>query len=126
MQRVLLLTAHPDWANVAHEYAKALKSVGVPSAAVSVGKHGFNYPRTGVVVDHPLDTVPYIRSADIVMFMHSSYIDLGDLYKGKRLFVMHGGTAYRQDYESINAHFNPIVEKCMIQTAEPDVTALRF
>jgi len=76
--------------------------VGVPSAAVSVGKHGFEYPETGVVVDHPLDLGPFVRSADIIVFMHSSFVDLGDLYEGRRLFVMHGGTAYRQYYKDLN------------------------
>jgi hypothetical protein len=52
------------------------------------------------------------------MFMHSSYIAIDKEYEGKRLFVFHGGTAYRQNYEALNKHFNPIVEKCVVQTAD--------
>jgi hypothetical protein len=103
---------------VGHEYAKALKSVGVPSVSVSIGEHGYKYPSTGVVVDHPLDVAPFVRSADIIVFMHSSYVELGDLYKKRRLFVMHGGTSYRQHFRELNPVFNEMVEKCIIQTAD--------
>jgi len=81
-------------------------------------KHGMKYPRHGIQVESAFELLPYVRDANIIVFMHSSFVDFGDEYRGKRLFVFHGGTMYRQNPEQLNALFNPLVEKSLIQTAD--------
>lgn len=88
----------------------------MPSVRVSVGKHGFEYPGDKICVDDPRHVIPFIREADIIVFMHSSFLALNEFYVGKRAFVFHGGTAYRQSPGKLNQFFNSFVEGSLIQT----------
>lgn len=83
---------------------------------VSLGKHGFKYPGDQICVDDARHVIPFILEADVVVFMHSSYLALTEYYKGRRLFVFHGGTAYRQNSQKMNQFFDSFVEGALIQT----------
>ena len=115
MKPKVLLFAISDWANVAKSLEKSLRAVGVKAVAVAKNKHIFEYPEMAQVVS-AYEYHEYVAWADVIIFMHSQYMT--ENYKGKRLFVFHGGTAYRDNPEGHNGVFNSIVEGSFIQTGE--------
>ena len=119
----ILIVARSDWANMAYKYQESLRSVGVDAKAVTTSS-----PNLSCIPYHAetcrLEKIKgYARHAEIIQFMHSKYIPIGkDFKKTKRLFVFHGGSAYRRNPEQVNNIFNHIVEKSIIQT--PDLLGL--
>lgn len=112
----VLIISRNDWANLGYSYHKALKTVGVDSMMVKLNRHHFAYPEQGTICNMR-KIVSLAQQAKIIQYIHSEYINVGPL-KGKRVFVIHGGSKYRQNADKINRLFNPIVEKTIIQTAD--------
>ncbi len=114
----ILIVAKYDWANMAYKYQESLKAVGVDVKAVTV-----NPPNRSCIPDYAekcsMNKIKYFaKSAEIIQFMHSQYINLDVDVEDKRIFVFHGGSAYRRNPNKKNNLFNPIVEKSIIQTAD--------
>lgn len=110
----VLFVAYQDWANVGYSLAECLKCCGVDAKAITLVSHSFLYPLQAEVVRTHKELQNWADKSDVVVFMHSWYTPSD--YKGKRLFVYHGGTTYRQDPEVLNKFFNPLIEGAIVQT----------
>ena len=113
---VLIVSASRDYANVGYTLEQCLREVGVD--AVSIAAASYRPERAKILRRSRFEKFikQYIGEIKIVQFMHSLYRDIG--LKNKRIFIYHGGWKYREDYESVNKFFNPIVEKSIIQTGD--------
>jgi hypothetical protein len=112
----VLFLAGVDYANVGSLYSKSLNTVGIQSSVIIQEEHHLNFPDHGTVITNLKEIQKRIDDVDIIIFLHSIYTP-GN-YKGKRLFVFHGGSRYRKRPRRYNKLFNPIVEKSIVQTAE--------
>jgi len=113
MMDVAILSVH-DWANLGYTLSKCLKEVGINATSLIEYKLP-NYDDTSQVSS--IKGMKKLASeSDVVIFMHSKHIRLDIDLSGKKVFVFHGGSKYRHNYEELNKVFNPIVEKCIIQT----------
>jgi len=111
----VLIVAKSDYANMAYRYQESLKAVGVDAKAAIFTANYSCQPHHAEICN--LNKIKhYAKSAEIIQFMHSVYLDLN--VKNKRLFVFHGGSRYRQGHKKSNKIFNPIVEKSIIQTGD--------
>jgi hypothetical protein len=114
----VLFLARCDYANLGYILAQCLEKVGVKADVLVENKHQCDYPDQGIKFDSINQVKKYAQKADIIQFMHSQRVKTGVDLSKKRVFVLHGGTAYRERYKKINKIFNPIVEKSIIQTAD--------
>ena len=105
--RVLLL-AKNDWANLGYTFSMCLQKVGVDAVMLGKSPNYYKYPNKAFALENVRH---YAEEADIIQFMHSSYIDTGIDLSKKRVFVFHGGGHYRDNPAKVNAVFNPIVER---------------
>jgi len=116
----VLIVARNDWANMGYRLQESLKKVGVDAHAVAmVVNYSCGSKHAEVCGRDKIKN--YIKSAKIIQFMHSE-IECFNLKPldilNKRIFVFHGGGRYRENPESRNKIFNPIVEKSIIQTGD--------
>ena len=112
----VVLVGNNDWANVGYEFSQALQAVGVKAKMLIGASHLFEYPEQGMLVLSPRKVGQYLEKAKVIQFMHSQFAPTDVDLKDKRVFVFHGGTAYRQNAEMINKFFNPIVQGSIIQS----------
>lgn len=110
----VLLSSIKDWANVGWSFSQALKSVGVDAQAITVHPHAFRYPEQATLIFTQETYIEQVEQADVIIHMHSQYIDVD--YGNKRQFVFHGGTIYRERPDEVNAYFRSKVEGVLIQT----------
>lgn len=111
----VLIIARNDWANMAYKYQESLRAVGVDAKAVSLRINYSCKPNHAEVCK--LNKIKqYAKSAEIIQFMHSEYLDID--VSNKRIFVFHGGSKYRIHSHDKNKIFNPIIEKSIIQTGD--------
>lgn len=113
--KVLLLTSGSDWANLGYTFSRSLQTVGIDAIMLGKSPRAYGYPNRGISVG---DISSHVESADIIQFMHSTYVETGIDLGDKRVFVFHGGGHYRDNPFEINRLFNPIVEKTLIQTGD--------
>ena len=109
-----------DWANFSHDNAKALRSVGIDCVDVKINKHIFNYQTESTLMDWA-GVFKEVGKADVVQIMHScahTLLAIKPYLNGKRLFVVHAGTVYRQHHVHLNSVFDPYVEKSIIALGE--------
>jgi glycosyltransferase involved in cell wall biosynthesis len=111
--QVLIVSVKRDYANMSYTLEQCLKEVGVDAMAIVKGSWR---PHHAKKVD-PARFYKFAKKAKIVQFMHSVHKNL-KLTKKQRVFVYHGGSRYRENYEKMNKIFNPIVEKSIIQTGD--------
>lgn len=111
MVDVLFITDN-DFANLGYNLNESLRAVGINSVFIKSHSNP-NYPVEG----HVGGWANEILESKIVIFLHSVIKPVRNL-NNKRLFVLHGGSRYRCHPEKYNAHFNTIVEKTIIQTAD--------
>lgn len=107
--KVVLLSTN-DWANIAYVYEKCFKEVGIEAISFSKKRHKYGYPEQAKLWNKVFDIKPYVEKADVVMFVHSEYIETGVDLKNKIVSVVHTGSKYRQSSKKINKIFNPIVD----------------
>lgn len=103
--RILNLSSN-DYANMAHENAKALRSIGVNCRDAKLQKHIFGYAgQSQIIRFHEIKEV--VRSYDIIQIFHSDVHIFNEVmkYRPKRVIVYHTGTRYRENYELLNKHF---------------------
>jgi len=98
-----------DWANIAYILTECLKKIGVECYAFKTNKHHYNYPAQAPIFSKANQIRPYVEKSDVIIFIHSEYIETGVNLKNKKVYVMHTGSRYRQNSAAINKVFNPIV-----------------
>lgn len=116
--KTVLNVCRDDWANFAHDNARALQAVGVDATAVKLNDHAFGYDSTAKVMTHA-EIQERIREADVVQLFHSDTTFLAlckDL--GKHTIVYHAGSAYRENYKELNRQFNPVVKRTVCALGE--------
>jgi hypothetical protein len=106
--RYLNLSSH-DYANMAYNNAKALRSVGVLCDSYSLHKHPFHYTEQSFMT-----TKSHIKSVykdyDVVQIFHSCPIITELVRDHPHLVVYHSGTRYRRNPRKCNFIYNPIVK----------------
>ena len=115
--RVLNLSTN-DYANFAHDNAKALRAVGVDCVDLKTKAHQLGYT-TQSKVSTPQEITKAIDQADLIQIFHSD-LHLLSLVKdkSKRVVVYHTGTNYRDNSEKLNKAFNKHVETSIIALSE--------
>lgn len=117
--RVLFL-CNSDYANLGYLFAQCLRSVDV-SALCMKTKRNTRHALTGqgVLIQNLEHLHELAKPADIIIWMHSQWIDLAGIdLNGKRLGVFHGGTKYRRGASRVNKFFNPKMDFALIQSTE--------
>lgn len=112
----VLIVATDDWAGMAYKYQESLRAVGVDAKAVTLRIIGISDKFEHAEICELEKMKVYAKSAEIIQFMHSEYLDLD--VRNKRFFVFHGGSKYRKNPQEINEFFNPFIEKSIIQTGD--------
>jgi glycosyltransferase involved in cell wall biosynthesis len=97
-----------DWANMGYTYSKSLNSIGIESKSFCMKNHRFEYPEHSIVYNQTHRD--YIVNSDVIVFIHSKFIDLQINLSKKIIAVMHAGSTYRQNHKAVNKIFNPIVD----------------
>ena len=114
----VLLLAKYDYSNVSYLYAKAMRTAGIKAEAWAVKPSPRHYSRHANLFKSINDDIlPLARQARAIQFMHSRRFNAIDV-RGKFITVFHGGSRYRHAAERMNAIFNPIVNKSIIQTGD--------
>jgi len=114
----VLLLASEDYANLGYTFSKCLQSVGINALMLTQTEHPFLYPEQGMKVDSIKDIRRYALNAPIIQFMHSQYLQTGVDLRKKRVFMFHGGTAYRRYHKTFNKNLNPKIEGTLTQTLD--------
>ena len=112
----VLFASYNDYSNLCQGFSDALNSIGIESSNAALSPHAFGYT-TQVLSRNQMRNA--MRDVDCIVIGHTHEMML-DLCAGlgKRLFVIHTGTIYRQNPEKFNAIFNPVVERVLIDSPE--------
>jgi hypothetical protein len=97
-----------------------LNSIGIKSKCLTLSSHPFGYEKQAIKVGL-MGMMEAIESAEVIIIGHSSIHllkSLSEQLKGKRVWVLHTGTPYRQNHEIMNEAFNPIVELTLTDSPE--------
>jgi glycosyltransferase involved in cell wall biosynthesis len=115
---MITFISHQDWANVGYEFAKAMKSIFVDAEAYTFELHPFDYPKQAILIKDVAHLKEILDKTDVIVYMHSLYVDniLGKKYKKQMVF--HGGSIYRQNAAIINKFYNQFVDATLIQTRD--------
>jgi hypothetical protein len=117
--RVINLASN-DYANMSHNNANSLCSIGVHCDDYVLSTHPFGYKSQskGFSRDKIRDIV---NTFDVVQIFHTCPILLNEVlnanFKGK-IIVYHSGTRYRNEPEFYNRLFNPVVHRCITDQTE--------
>lgn len=117
--RVLNLASN-DYANMSHNNANALRSIGVYCNDYVLNKHPFGYVSQSkeILKDRIRDI---INTFDVVQIFHTCpyilEVVLNSQFKGK-IIVYHSGTRYRENPEYWNDLFNKYVYRCITDQTE--------
>jgi hypothetical protein len=117
--RVLNIASN-DYANMSHNNANALRSIGVYCNDYALSIHPFGYvsQSKAVTKDRIRDIV---NTFDVVQIFHTCPILLNVIQEAKfkgKIIVYHSGTRYRNEHEYWNRVFNPIVHRCITDQTE--------
>ena len=113
----VLFINYSDYANLSFNLSESLKSVGVDSQCLCLTSHPFGYEKQGIHVSH-ITMIEQLQTADLVIIGHSSPFLIEYIPKGKNVWVLHTGTAYRQNHLGHNEIFNPIVTGTLTDSPE--------
>ena len=116
---ILFLTFN-DYSNLCYNFSESLNSIGVKSQALTLSSHPFGYEKQAIKVGL-IGMMEAIESAATIIIGHSSIHllkSLSDQLKGKKVWVLHTGTPYRQAPERMNESFNPIVTGTLTDSPE--------
>jgi len=117
--RVLNIASN-DYANMSHNNANALRSIGVYCNDYVLSTHPFGYTsQSKAVTKERIRDI--VNTFDVVQIFHTCPILLNEVlnakFKGK-IIVYHSGTRYRNESEYWNRVFNPIVHRCITDQTE--------
>jgi hypothetical protein len=89
-----------DYANMAHENAKALRSIGVDCKDYKFYRHNFNYATESHNVTSE-QIIKFCKDYDVVQIFHTDkeLLRLCRLGGAKKIVMYHTGTRYRQESE---------------------------
>jgi hypothetical protein len=114
----ILNLSYDDYANFGHENANALRSIGLNCVDLKRVKHGFGYG-TESKVSTSSDIMSQIKKCDVLQLFHSDSTWLKYAYElGKKIYVYHTGTTFRQNSEHCNNIFNPYVNAAFTDQCE--------
>ena len=104
--RVLNIASN-DYANMSHNNARALRSVGVDCFDYTLNLHPFNYEEQSELLTRE-ELVSMVNKFDVIQIFHSCptilrLVEIGK-FKGK-LVVYHSGSRYRSEPERFNELF---------------------
>ena len=115
----VLLAALADDSNVGHDFAKALRAVGVEAWSVCDHPHPFRYPsQSSNTRECAKELEEWTQTCDIVDFYNSVSIDLPSSLDDKVLVVQHGGGRYRNHPELMNYYWNQMVSATVARTGD--------
>lgn len=116
----VIFCSYDDYSNYAFSLSESLKSVGINSQSLCLVPHPFKYVKSSIVVTRMM-MIEQMESADIIIIAHS-FTSILEMCKhmGKRLFVIHTGTGYRQNPQGMNEIFNPVCERILFDSPEFD------
>jgi len=117
--RVLNIASN-DYANMSHNNANALRSIGVYCNDYVLNKHPFGYASESkeILKDRIKDI---INTFDVVQIFHTCPILLNVIQEAKfkgKIIVYHSGTRYRNEPEFYNRIFNKVVHRCITDQTE--------
>jgi len=117
----IIFCSYDDYSNYAFSLSESLKSVGVNSQSICLVPHPFQYVKSSIVVTRMM-MIEQMEAADIIIIAHSfpSILEMCK-HMGKRLFVIHTGTSYRQNPTGMNEIFNPVCERILFDSPEFDL-----
>jgi hypothetical protein len=103
--RVLNISSH-DYANMSHENANALRSIGIDCKDHKLYRHNFKYKTESNPVD-AYTFQKFVSHFDVVQIFHSDkeLFRLAKLGGAKKIVVYHTGTRYRQNKEMYDRLF---------------------
>ena len=114
----ILNLSYDDYANYAHENANALRATGAYCVDLKRIKHSFGYESESKVSSTD-EIKKQIKQADIVQLFHSDSTWLNYAFDlGKKIYVYHTGTTYRQNSQHCNNIFNPFVNAAFTDQCE--------
>jgi hypothetical protein len=117
--RVLNLSSN-DYANYAHDNARALRSIGIDCVDVCINAHPFGYATQSQVVT-AAQIITTFNQYDCIQIFHSD-VNLYNLVKSHRnIVVYHTGTRYRQQPEYHDKAF----KDCKIATDQCEFLLLK-
>lgn len=110
--KVLNLSSN-DYANVSHENAKALRSIGVNCLDAKLYNHNFKYKTQSTFTSYA-EIQRVVRFYDVVQIFHTDKEILRHVKNGghKNIVVYHTGTRYRQQPE----FFDKVFDGCKVIT----------
>lgn len=107
--RVLNLASN-DYANMSHNNAKALRSIGVDCFDYVLNPHPFGYESQSEIVTRE-EIISMVNKFDVVQIFHScpTILNLVNIGNFKRkLVVYHSGSRYRAEPEKFNKIFKDV------------------
>lgn len=112
----VVLLAPSDTTCLGHEYASALKTVGINAIMLVERKHKFDYVRQGKLCTSNEERIEYVSKADVVHFLHSCKILKYDyLPLDNKIVVMsHTGSPFRVRPARHNRRNNSIVDATLM------------
>lgn len=117
--RVLNIASN-DYANMSHNNANALRSIGVYCNDYVLSTHPFGYTsQSKEVSKNRIRDI--VNTFDVVQIFHTCPILLNEVlnanFKGK-IIVYHSGTRYRDEPDFYNRIFNKVVYRCITDQTE--------
>ena len=107
--RVLNLASN-DYANMSHNNARALRSIGVNCFDYVLSPHPFGYESQSDIVTRE-EIISMVNKFDVIQIFHSCSIILNLVNIGKfngKLVVYHSGSRYRSEPDKFNKIFKEV------------------
>ena len=107
--RVLNLASN-DYANMSHNNARALRSIGVDCFDYVLNSHPFGYESQSDIVTRE-EIISMVNKFDVIQIFHSCSIILNLVKIGKfsgKLVVYHSGSRYREEPDKFNKIFKEV------------------
>ena len=107
--RVLNLASN-DYANMSHNNARALRSIGVNCFDYVLSPHPFGYESQSEIVTRE-EIISMVNKFDVIQIFHSCSIILNLVNIGKfngKLVVYHSGSRYRSEPDKFNKIFKEV------------------
>jgi len=93
-----------DYANMSHENANALRSVGIHCDDVAINNHPFGYKTQSRIIRFD-EITELAKHFDVVQIFHSDERIFKQVYSHPKVVVYHTGTRYRQNPDYYNKLF---------------------
>lgn len=120
------IIAGDDWGNTGFSYLRSLQSIGEEVRGIKAAPHPWYKEQLPILDDpHAFSTVAQdqVRLSDVVIYIHSmTFPDDPSLLlptlTEKTVLVHHGGTAYRQNHDEVDAYWSSLASGLLIDTLD--------